>query len=65
MWNLLFPSIPENLCVLVKVASGGELSRIMLAIKTVLADRDDVDTVIFDEIDAGSAEERRRRYQKK
>lgn len=35
------------------VASGGELSRIMLAIKTVLADKDAVDTLIFDEIDAG------------
>lgn len=43
----------EPLRPLMKVASGGELSRIMLAIKTVLADRDDVDTVIFDEIDAG------------
>ena len=36
-----------------KVASGGELSRIMLAIKTILADKDDVDTLIFDEIDVG------------
>ncbi|MEG1293119.1 MAG: DNA repair protein RecN [Clostridium sp.] len=35
------------------VASGGELSRIMLAIKTVLADTDDIPTLIFDEIDAG------------
>lgn len=35
------------------VASGGELSRIMLAIKAVLADSDDIDTLIFDEIDAG------------
>lgn len=35
------------------VASGGELSRIMLAIKTVMADRDDVETLIFDEIDVG------------
>ena len=35
------------------VASGGELSRIMLAIKTVLAERDDVDALIFDEIDSG------------
>ena len=35
------------------VASGGELARIMLAIKTVLADKDAVDTLIFDEIDAG------------
>lgn len=36
-----------------KVASGGELSRIMLAIKTVLADKDQTETLIFDEIDVG------------
>lgn len=36
-----------------KIASGGELSRIMLAIKSVLLDRDSVDTMIFDEIDTG------------
>ena len=36
-----------------QVASGGELSRIMLAIKTVLAGRDEIDTLIFDEIDTG------------
>lgn len=36
-----------------KVASGGELSRIMLAIKSVLADQDDIETLIFDEIDVG------------
>ena len=35
------------------VASGGELSRIMLAIKTVLADQEDTPTLIFDEIDTG------------
>ncbi|MBR3145446.1 MAG: DNA repair protein RecN [Clostridia bacterium] len=38
---------------LVKIASGGELSRVMLAIKSVLAGKDDVDTLIFDEIDTG------------
>lgn len=38
---------------LVKVASGGELSRLMLAMKCLLARRDQVDTVIFDEVDAG------------
>ena len=38
---------------LAKIASGGELSRIMLAIKSVISDIDDVDTLIFDEIDAG------------
>ena len=36
-----------------RIASGGELSRIMLAIKTVMADADDIDTLVFDEIDAG------------
>ncbi|MGM9521664.1 MAG: DNA repair protein RecN [Oscillospiraceae bacterium] len=36
-----------------KVASGGELSRIMLAMKTVLASRDDVQSMVFDEIDTG------------
>lgn len=38
---------------LTKIASGGELSRIMLAIKSVLADNDDIPTLIFDEVDAG------------
>ncbi|MBQ8821612.1 MAG: DNA repair protein RecN [Lachnospiraceae bacterium] len=38
---------------LAQVASGGELSRIMLGIKTVLAKKDEIDTLIFDEIDAG------------
>ncbi len=38
---------------LAKIASGGELSRIMLAIKSVFADKDDTDTLIFDEIDTG------------
>ncbi|MGN0527165.1 MAG: DNA repair protein RecN [Acutalibacteraceae bacterium] len=38
---------------LTKVASGGELSRVMLALKTVLADRDEIETMIFDEIDSG------------
>lgn len=45
------PGEPEK--SLEKIASGGELSRIMLAIKTVLADTDAVDTLIFDEIDTG------------
>lgn len=38
---------------LAKIASGGELSRIMLAIKNVLAENDDIDTLIFDEVDSG------------
>ncbi len=36
-----------------EVASGGELSRMMLAIKAVMADRDEIETLIFDEIDVG------------
>ncbi|MCR5774637.1 MAG: DNA repair protein RecN [Lachnospiraceae bacterium] len=43
----------EKLMPLDEVASGGELSRIMLALKTVLADTDDIPTLIFDEIDTG------------
>ncbi len=43
----------EPLMPLAKIASGGELSRIMLAIKSILASEDDVDTLIFDEIDTG------------
>ncbi len=43
----------ESVKPLYKVASGGELSRIMLAIKGILADKDNVDTLIFDEIDTG------------
>lgn len=43
----------EPLKPLASIASGGELSRIMLAVKTVLADREDTPTLIFDEIDAG------------
>lgn len=45
------PGEPERALGL--VASGGELSRVMLAIKTVLADGDDIPTLIFDEIDTG------------
>lgn len=43
----------ESVMPLSQVASGGELSRVMLAIKTVLAERDVIGTLIFDEIDAG------------
>ncbi len=43
----------EPLKPLTKIASGGELSRIMLSIKNVLADKDNVDTLIFDEVDTG------------
>ncbi len=43
----------EDIKPLKDIASGGELSRIMLAIKTVLADTDEIETLIFDEIDTG------------
>lgn len=43
----------EEVKPLAKVASGGELSRIMLAIKSILAGEDEIDTMIFDEIDTG------------
>lgn len=43
----------EPIKPLVKVASGGEMSRIMLAIKTVMAESDDIECLIFDEIDVG------------
>ncbi len=43
----------EELKSMSKIASGGELSRIMLSIKTVLSGGDDIDTLIFDEIDTG------------
>lgn len=43
----------ESVKPLAKIASGGELSRVMLAIKSVLLDKDNVGTMIFDEIDSG------------
>lgn len=50
---MISPNPGEPLKPLGSVASGGELSRIMLALKTVLADKDATPTMIFDEIDAG------------
>jgi len=50
---LISTNIGEPLKPISQVASGGELSRIMLAIKTVSARRDDINTLIFDEIDSG------------
>ncbi len=43
----------ENIKPLSKIASGGEMSRVMLALKNVLADVDNIDTFVFDEIDTG------------
>lgn len=50
---LISTNISEELKPLAKVASGGEISRVMLAIKSIFAQTDDIDTVIFDEIDTG------------
>lgn len=50
---LISTNVSEDLKPLAKVASGGEISRVMLAIKTIFAQNDEIDTVIFDEIDTG------------
>ena len=50
---LISTNVSEPLRPLAKVASGGEISRVMLALKTIFAQHDDIDTVIFDEIDTG------------
>lgn len=50
---LIMTNVGEDYKPLTKIASGGEMSRIMLAIKRVLADVDEVETLVFDEIDTG------------
>lgn len=50
---LISTNISEGLKPLAKVASGGEISRVMLAIKSIFAQADNIDTVVFDEIDTG------------
>jgi DNA repair protein RecN (Recombination protein N) len=50
---MISPNIGEDLRPLARIASGGELSRIMLALKTILARTASVETVIFDEVDSG------------
>ena len=50
---LISTNVSEDLKPLAKVASGGEISRVMLAIKSIFAQADNIDTVIFDEIDTG------------
>ncbi len=50
---LIAPNVGEGLKPLVKIASGGETSRLMLALKTVLSAADETPTLIFDEIDQG------------
>ena len=50
---LLSPNVGEAIRPLARIASGGELSRIMLALKTILAGNASVETVVFDEVDSG------------
>jgi len=50
---MISPNVGEELRPLFKIASGGELSRIMLAMKTILAKTASVETIIFDEVDSG------------
>ncbi len=50
---MMAPNLGEELKPLAKIASGGELSRVMLAIKAILVETEQVPTIIFDEIDAG------------
>ncbi len=50
---LIAPNVGEELKPLSKIASGGELSRVVLALKVILAGTEAVETVVFDEVDAG------------
>lgn len=50
---LIAPNVGENLKPLAGIASGGELSRVVLALKAILAETESVETVVFDEVDAG------------
>ncbi|MGE0086703.1 MAG: DNA repair protein RecN [Desulfococcaceae bacterium] len=50
---MIAPNIGEELKPLAHIASGGELSRVVLALKVILAETESVETVIFDEVDAG------------
>jgi DNA repair protein RecN (Recombination protein N) len=50
---MIAPNVGESLKPLASIASGGELSRVVLALKAILAETDAVGTIIFDEVDAG------------
>jgi len=50
---MIAPNVGETLKPLASIASGGELSRVVLALKAIMADTESVETVIFDEVDAG------------
>ncbi len=50
---MIAPNVGEEIKPLAAIASGGELSRVVLAIKAILAQNDSLETVVFDEVDAG------------
>lgn len=50
---LIAPNVGEDLKPMASIASGGELSRIVLALKAILAEKGSVETLVFDEVDAG------------
>lgn len=50
---MIAPNVGEDLKPLANIASGGELSRVVLALKAILAKNDSVETIVFDEVDAG------------
>lgn len=50
---MLAPNVGEAIKPLAAIASGGELSRVVLALKAILAQKDSLETVVFDEVDAG------------
>ncbi len=50
---MIAPNVGEDLKPLTNIASGGELSRVVLALKAILAKNDSVETIVFDEVDAG------------
>lgn len=50
---LISPNVGEDVKPLAQIASGGELSRIVLALKTILAESESVESIVFDEVDAG------------
>jgi len=50
---MIAPNVGEQLKPLANIASGGELSRVVLALKAILAETDSVETIVFDEVDAG------------
>ncbi|MDU5323558.1 MAG: DNA repair protein RecN [Peptoniphilus harei] len=50
---LIAPNLGQDLMPMAKVASGGEMSRIMLGFKSIIAEKDNIPTLVFDEIDTG------------